>query len=296
MDLLFYSQIWNDTFKHKSFEETEILLIEKISFKKQGENLKVQIRHHNHEIKNIENYFIKNMLVNIVNTTSMLKDFDLDKYLRMNKYDSDLFVKSHWNDLLNYLVNIFCSKTITSLIKFLYPKDSIFLDKKSFPSKKNGDDNRKVVYLATFLITCFHEIFGHLFIRIHNYLNKNNQINSPKPKFGSDYAKDRGKESGEYIEELLFGNYEAKMTLFQILFILDKNNYSVDYGDFKKNFEKIKYNYTLDNISKDLNNILNLYEIEIDEIDFEFNEIYTVGKIQDEDNMIIEFDPHHSIE
>ena len=86
------------------------------------------------------------------------------------------------------------------------------------------------------------------------------------------------------------------MTLFQILFILDKNNYSVDYGDFKKNFEKIKYNYTLDNISKDLNNILNLYEIEIDEIDFEFNEIYTVGKIQDEDNMIIEFDPHHSIE
>ena len=47
---------------------------------------------------------------------------------------------------------------------------------RSFPSKKNGDDNRKVVYLATFLITCFHEIFGHLFIRIHNYLNKNNQI------------------------------------------------------------------------------------------------------------------------
>lgn len=328
MDLLFYSQIWNDTFKHKSFDETEISLIEKISFKKQGENLKVQIRHHNHEIKNIENYFIKNMLVNIVNTTSMLKDFDLDKYLRMNKYDSDLFVKSHWNDLLNYLVDIFCSKTITSLIKFLYPNDSIFLDKKiivnilnnirffnymtkfiaetkkrylsiyirSFPSKKNGDDNRKVVYLATFLITCFHEIVGHLFIRIHNYLNKNNQINSPKPKFGSDYAKDRGKESGEYIEELLFGNYEAKMTLFQILFILDKNNYSVDYGDFKKNFEKIKFNYTLDNISKDLNNILNLYEIEIDEIDFEFNEIYTVGKIQDEDNMIIEFEPHHSIE
>ena len=118
MELLFYSQIWNDTFKHKSFEETEILLIEKISFKKQGENLKVQIRDHNHEIKNIENYFIKNMLVNIVNTTSMLKDFDLDKYLRMNKYDSDLFVKSHWNDLLNYLVDIFCSKTITSLIKF----------------------------------------------------------------------------------------------------------------------------------------------------------------------------------
>ena len=267
------------------------------------------------------------MLNNIVNSTLMLHDFDLDKYLRMDKLDSDLFIKRHWDDLINYFADIFCSRTITSIIKFLYPNDSIFLDKKliinilnnirffnymtdfiaetkkrylsiymrSFPSKKNNNEHRRIIYLATFLIACFHEIIGHLFLRIHNYLNKNNQINSPKPKFGISYAIDRGKKSGEYIEELLFGNYKSKMTFGQILFILDNKNYTIDYGDFKINFENIQNNYSLGNISEELGKILNLYEIKIDEKFFKEEELYTVGKIQDED-IIIEFPPHHSIE
>ena len=108
----------------------------------------------------------------------------------------------------------------------------------SFPPIKSPDDSnmKKIIYLALFLISCFHEILGHLFLRMHNYLDNNNQIQSPPSINNTLYEKEGGKGLSKYIDELIFGNYKFKMTIKQILFILDKNNYSVDHNDFRNNF------------------------------------------------------------
>ena len=60
-------------------------------------------------------------------------------------------------------------------------------------------------------------------VRYQNFLNKNEKkFLSPKPEFESDYSKKRKKESGEFIEGALFGDYKCQMTLREILFNLDK--------------------------------------------------------------------------
>ena len=330
--LHFYIGIWKDSFKHVTFEELNYKSSdEQISFEKIEGNLKVKIGiddFDEYEIKNIENYKLSSLLGNITDSKGTPIDFTLDNYLRIDKYDSQLYITKNWSILSNYFVKILTSDTIQSLIKVLYPNDTLFLDEKlmanilknirffnfdtdfigetkkrflsiyiqSFPPKKNKNDKlKKIIYLAVVLITCFHEILGHLFIRIHNYLNKNNFITSPKPQFGSSYAQKRGKESGENVEELLFGNYKCEITLNQILFILDKNNYSVNYSKFRTNFETISNNATLENISDELKYILRLYEIKIENSDMETKELYFVGKYNKEEKIIIEIPPQHSM-
>ena len=84
----------------------------------------------------------------------------------------------------------------------------------------------KLIYLATLLIVLLHEVVGHVNVRYQNFLNKNKKVfHSPKPEFESDYSIKRKKESGEFVEGALFGDYKCQMTLREILFILDKNNY-----------------------------------------------------------------------
>ena len=132
-------------------------------------------------------------------------------------------------------------------------------------------------------------------MRIHNYLNKKDQISSPIPQYGSAYAKERGKESGEFVEGILFGDYKSKMTLKQILFILDRNNYSVYHNEFRTNFEIKSNNVDLNTISDELKNIMNLFEIDVDDKEIQSEQLYTVGKYM-KGEIIIEFPPQHSME
>ena len=126
-------------------------------------------------------------------------------------------------------------------------------------------------------------------------MNKEKQIKSPMPTFASEYAKDRGKESGEHIEILLFGDYESKMTLQQILFILDVKNYSCEHTKFRNNFEKVNHNALLYMSSKELKNILDKLEIKIDYTDLQSKQTFKVGyHLKGEE--IIEFPPHHAKE
>ena len=150
---------------------------------------------------------------------------------------------------------------------------------RSFPSERNSK-HRKIIYLTTFLITCFHEILGNLFLTIYNYLNKNNQINS--------LIKNN-------VEELLFGNYKSNMTLNQMLFTLEIKNYSVDYKEFKHNFETKSNNTILESISNELKYILNLYEIEFDMFDLQIEESYIVSQYNKEAYMYLKFPSRHSL-
>ena len=87
------------------------------------------------------------------------------------------------------------------------------------------------------------------------------------------------------------------MTLNQILFILDKKNYSVNYEEFRINFETKGNNTTLDNISEELKNIIKIYEIKIDDNDMDKKELFFVGKCKynQEEKIIIEIPPQHSM-
>ena len=112
------------------------------------------------------------------------------------------------------------------------------------------------------------------------------------PTFPSNYGLFRGKESGEFIEEKLFGNYKWQMSIKQILFILDINNYQYeDLDDFMKKFVNLEKEEI--NISQKLKEILSLYEITINNTEINSKALYTVNKNRFNDRIV--FPCHHSI-
>ena len=130
--------------------------------------------------------------------------FEIVQYLKMDKLDENILIKSNWNITCDYFADILCSETLKSAFMEIYNSDSLFPDKKeikeilnsmrffyystdfvaetkkrflsiyiqaSITEKISLNINiKKCIYLALFLITCVHEILGHLYIRIHNYL------------------------------------------------------------------------------------------------------------------------------
>ena len=84
-----------------------------------------------------------------------------------------------------------------------------------------------------------HEIIGHINIRFQFYLDK--RYSSHKPEKPSKFAETRkGKESGEFVEELLFGAFEDEIELNQMLYILDIKNYDKEIDVFKKEYQNYK--------------------------------------------------------
>ena len=142
------------------------------------------------------------------------------------------------------------------------------------------------------MITCIHEIIGHLYIRINNYLNKDEKISSLMPNFPIKYAEERGKESGEVIEEKLFGNYKFEMTMKEILFTLDKENYKKGLIEFQKNFQKAN-EIEINNISNDLKNILNNFGISLAELKVNSKYKYSVNRSKNQNKF--RFPQHHSL-
>ena len=98
----------------------------------------------------------------------------------------------------------------------------------------------KIFFLSNNVKSNLHEIVGHLNIRFQYYISKDKRyISSPKPKNPSSQEKSRGgKEAGEFIEELIFGTSEQKITIEQMLYILDIKNYEKDYINFRNGFIK----------------------------------------------------------
>lgn len=327
-DVMFHIKVWSETFepiilKDQNYEsEEDNLVISRIN-----NDLKVSQRKTTFFIQNIDNY-TNPLIQKVKESINNLDIFKLTKYLKKDKYDSSIFIKSHWNEVSDYISHILSSSTMKSAYKKLFNSDSLFPRKEdinkimnniyffSYQTDavaetkkrflliymqariKNIPDNihiKKVVYLAVFLIACIHEIIGHMYVRIYNYLNPEKKISSPMPKnLKSNYAKEREKEYGEFLEEQLFGNYEFKMTMKQILFILDKSKYNeVNIDNFRKNFESIN-DKTEIKISEDFKKILVLHGIELKKLEtLEKNKKFLVNKSKY--NNKIQFPQHHSI-
>ena len=327
-----YIEIWKETFSKnsnlnkKDFDSLELNLQYmnndlNITYKNNGDKEDEEI------IKNID-YYIPYLIDEIIkNPEDKIDIFETMKYLKIDKYYSSIFIKSNWEKISDYIIEILLSPTIqeiyseidSSIKRVALNKDDMrkILDdlhyfnfktnfvaetKKRFlfvyiqaslTSENDYDLNvNKVLYLVIFLITCIHEIIGHLYIRINNYLNKDEKITSPMPNFPSKYAEERGKESGEVIEEKLFGNYKFEMTMKEILFTLDKENYKKGLIEFQKNFQKAN-EIEINNISNDLKNILNNFGISLAELKVNSKYKYSVNRSKNQNKF--RFPQHHSL-
>ena len=82
-----------------------------------------------------------------------------------------------------------------------------------------------IVNLGLFIYIFHHEFFGHYLLHYLKILTTN--------KYNSPFSKIENKEeSGRFIEIKLFGKRMNTLNLFQILYILDIDNYKKDYKEF----------------------------------------------------------------
>ena len=244
----------------------------------------------------------------------------LNNYLRIDKYDSCLFLKKAWEKLSDYISDILTSPVINSIFSLVCEKENEnekilfhcfnkFEIKEiinnirffNFDSDFSGSTKSRLlliyaqsnmkpdyeesinilIYIIKFIIILIHEIVGQLNIRYQQFINNNFKyikLKSPKPDEGLEYAIKRGAESREFVEEQLFGNYEGKMYLRQILFALDIKNYREVYHEtFREKFKNCKTLQVKD-ISNELKDILDLFNIKLSEEDFENNKAFSVQK------------------
>ena len=257
---------------------------------------------------------------------SIINEYNIENYL---KFDStkEVYINKIWNFVKDYIIKIFSSKTVKSAFHKIFEELKVvdyydFLDKNELeiilnrtrifqfntdilgltePSflidfiyyrgmiESYSENSSKLLNLCMYIVIQVHEILGHLNIRIQNYLSKD-EITSPiwkvKDKLGRIISKP---ESGEFIENILYGRHINNLNYNEILFLLDVENYDVELEVFKTKFmaaKKDKYK-----ISKSFSDLLKSLNITInDDIDF-FNPLNInkdlIGKFYSDDDLYL---------
>ena len=255
----------------------------------------------NYSIDCIINYFfVDEDFSSEENNSSLIGEYRIESYLKCDSYNEIYINKigKYWEE---YLLKIFQSQTIKTAFKkicetvcknsdyynFLNDTDlkQLFERARIFPFKTGffgitseycfldyefykgyirtyGEDLSKLLNLCINKITKEHEIFGHLNIRLQNYISKE-EIKSPNitVKDESNNLVEKP-ESGDFFERLLYGQSLTQITFNEMLFILDLENYNVDYKQFKANFKKCnvgtyKISKTLASFLKSVNITIN---------------------------------------
>lgn len=200
----------------------------------------------------------------------------LNKYLKPNFYEKELFVcitKETWKSLI---VNILQSQAyievrnslftetqinfflIDDIMKDIIDNIKFFIYDTTFLGVTNSSTNyiyeygnvnleienesvALLIFYAFHIIINIHEIGGHLNIKFQYFISLKETFQSPeiKPYLKDKYTnsgKERNKESGETMEIELFGEVKEALTIKEAIFILDKDNYSISSTEFKNNF------------------------------------------------------------
>ena len=89
--------------------------------------------------------------------------------------------------------------------------------------------------LGFFTYSFYHESLGHLLLRFLNILTK---MNYYSPRNANNEA-----ESGQFIESLLFNQRKSEYNIYELLYIIDIDNYNDDYKNFRKKFQSAEHNY-----------------------------------------------------
>lgn len=224
----------------------------------------------------IDYFFIDEDFCSFEKDSSAINEYLIEKYLKFDSYNEIYINKigKYWEE---YLLKIFQSQTIKTAFKvlcetvcinsdyynFLNDTDlkqllkraRIFQFKTSFLGitskyffldyecyrgyiESYRENLSKLLNLCINKITKEHEIFGHLNILLQNYISKE-KIKLPNINVKDEsYNTVEKPESGDFFEMLLYGQSLTQITFNEMLFILDLENYNVDYKQFKANFKK----------------------------------------------------------
>ena len=236
----------------------------------------------------IDYFFIDEDFCSYKRNSSVVDEYLIENYLKFDSYNEIYINKigKYWEE---YLLKIFQSQTIKTAFKklcetvcknsdyynflndtdlkqlfnrarifqfqtsfFGITSEYCFLDYEFYKGYISSyrENLSKLLNLCFNKITKEHEIFGHLNIRLQNYISKE-EIKSPNIRVKDESNNTIEKpESGDFFEMLLYGQSLKQITFNEMLFILDLENYNVDYKQFKNNFKKC--NVGTYNISKTL--------------------------------------------
>ena len=220
---------------------------------------------------------IDNDTNNYSENKKIFNDYYLENFLKFDSKE-DLYINKIWDIYEDYLIQIFTSKTIKTAVEQMFSDlkmnniyellnpdnlKIIFKRSKFYGFETNtfglteplflldfvrymglikpyGEEISKLFNFCIYQIIQENEILGHIEMRVQDYISEQ-EIKSPKLDYidnSNIYKNIKGHKSGKYIEKLLYGEYLGQLSYNQILFILDIENYKVDYNVFRTNFQK----------------------------------------------------------
>ena len=301
-----YANIWNDTFIDIKIEDkiniAKSFSIMNLNFKLDNNILKVE-----NDLIEEEVYFISNIddysFIPLIRYLFIYKQepdlIYLNKFLKIDKYNENLYIRKIWKPWENFLIKVFTSKLIKSLfykISTSIKKNNnlsnpyLFLDEEEikliinntryfiFDSDFNGitlEKNLLIYQSGDPYIIKSNPIRDKLFFLTINVVSNIREIigklNINLQYFLSKDKRDKLTKLNnildkDFIKKLIFGNSEPKFCIEQMLYILDIKNYDKDYNSFREEF--IKYS------KENGYNISIEFEKFIERLDINLNEIY----------------------
>lgn len=97
-----YQEIWNCTFEDISIEK-KIELVElknkstRNTFRIENNSLYIKNKINQYSISNINNYCFEPLIRYLVNLFKQINCLELDKFLKIDKYMKELYIKKIWN-------------------------------------------------------------------------------------------------------------------------------------------------------------------------------------------------------
>ena len=281
--------------------KNDILIIKYFTFGYYGENTEKILTIKNSHLYDLE--LIKDD-INFNLSSNISLEFQLLKYVKIEYLNEHNYIKYSQNFINDFLKKMLKSKTILSLLKKIYPgsdKYSIFKESSDFLNNLAQKLLERYYFIELFLgkggatypeikrinhytfnrydesletkedfiiyllenIGCFiyifhHEFLGHFLLHYFSIITKGD--------FDSPFSEIDGKgESGRFIEHLLYGKRVKILNFLQLLFILDIDNYELDYQSFKSKFNKQDYFKLSINFK---NMIKEHFSIDLNESDF----------------------------
>ena len=240
----------------------------------------------------ISNFKVKDFIIG---------EYDIEKYLKFD-FANEIYLKKIWSIFENHLLKIFKSKVINAVFDQICEKigaskkyellndndlKKIFENTKIFQFRTNilgltelifcfdyifykckiddyTEEYSKLLNLCIYQIVQTHEILGHLNVMIQEFFAEN-EITSPFSEIIDNSDKPiKNQESGDYIENLLYGESINELNINTILFLLDESKYDLELNEFQNEYKKYKKTTYEISKSQTLKDFLNSLEITSD--------------------------------
>ena len=271
------------TQKKNNIENFDLQKFNKMKIKIEGNDLILNIYGKVLKLENYKLYNLSDLLYNLSSIDEYHEiSFNIYKYkfINIKYFNENNIIRACDKFISNFLKYIGKSETILSLLNTIFPGysnyDNIKFEswlssyllafyKKIIFYKQNlmalaltktsnleinyfffVDDNENigldaltfsnvVVNLGFFIYSFYHESLGHLLLRFLNILTK---MNYESPRNASNEI-----ESGKLIESLLFSQRKKEYSIYELIYIIDIDNYKVNFKTFRKNFGSVNMKY-----------------------------------------------------